>query len=212
LELRRVSSAGTEAVRACFERLFERYGLPGAIRSDNGSPFASAQGLFGLSRLSAWWVALGIDLERGRPGHPQDNGGHERMHRDIGMELEHGPAEQATLDLWRQEFNQERPHEALGMKCPAEVYEPSPRKYQGPLEDVEYKGMYSRRINKHGLVNWQGAELFISTSLAGWSVGLKPLSCGKVETWFGRLLVGWIDRATESFQRADIRPLKAGQT
>lgn len=158
LELRRVSSACTAAVRACFEQLFERYGLPGAIRSDNGSPFASVQGLFGLSRLSAWWVALGIDLERGRPGHPQDNGGHERMHRDIGMELEQGPAEQATLDLWREEFNQERPHEALGMRCPAEVYEPSPRKYPGPLEDVEYKGMYSRRVNKHGMVNWQGAE------------------------------------------------------
>ncbi len=124
LELRRVADARTETVRACFERLFERHGLPGAIRSDNGTPFAQVQGLLGLSRLSAWWVALGIDLERGRPGHPQDNGGHERMHRDIGGELEPGTAEQGAMDLWRQEFNQERPHEALGMKCPAEVYQP----------------------------------------------------------------------------------------
>ncbi len=88
LELRRMADARTDTVRECFERLFKRHGLPGAIRSDNGSPFAQVQGVMGLSRLSAWWVALGIDLERGRPGHPQDNGGHERMHRDIGVELE----------------------------------------------------------------------------------------------------------------------------
>jgi transposase InsO family protein len=121
LELRRLADARTETVRLCFERLFERHGLPAAIRSDNGAPFAHTQALFGLSRLSVWWLALGIDLERGRPGHPQDNGAHERMHRDIGTELEPRTAEQEALDLWRQEFNHERPHEALGMKCPGEV-------------------------------------------------------------------------------------------
>lgn len=115
LELRRLADARTETVRLCFERLFERHGLPGAIRSDNGAPFVHAYALFGLSRLSVWWLALGIDLERGRPGHPQDNGAHERMHRDIGTELEPRTAEQETLDLWREEFNHERPHEALGM-------------------------------------------------------------------------------------------------
>ena len=88
LELRRMPDARTETVRNCFERLFERHGLPTAIRSDNGTPFAQVSGVRGLSRLSAWWVALGIDLERGRPGHPQDNGGHERLHRDIRLELE----------------------------------------------------------------------------------------------------------------------------
>jgi len=120
LAIERLPRARTANVRQCFEGLFERYGLPGAIRSDNGSPFAQAQGLLGLSRLSAWWVALGIDLERGRPGHPQDNGGHERMHRDMDRELTVGHADQAALDLWRQEFNHERPHEALGLKCPRE--------------------------------------------------------------------------------------------
>ncbi len=105
LELRRMADARTETVQACFERLFEQHGLPGAIRSDNGVPFAHVQGVMGLSRLSAWWVALGIDLERGRPGHPQDNGGHERMHRDIGVELEPTTAEQEALDMWREEFN-----------------------------------------------------------------------------------------------------------
>src|ERR1017187_975737 len=83
LEMRALASARTETVQACFERLFERHGLPGAIRSDNGSPFASVRAVLGLSRLSAWWLALGINLERSRPGCPQDNGAHERMHRDI---------------------------------------------------------------------------------------------------------------------------------
>ena len=212
LELRRLPNSRTETVRMCFERLFERYGLPGAIRSDNGAPFAHTQALFGLSRLSVWWLALGIDLERGRPGHPQDNGGHERMHRDIGRELEPRTAEQEALDLWREEFNHERPHEALGMKCPADLYQRSARAYPGTPEDIAYPGMYGRRVDKHGKVDWQGAEITISGSLRGWSVGLNPLPDGKVEVWFGRLLLGWIDRATESFQRAASRPLEAGQT
>jgi transposase InsO family protein len=211
LELRRLPDSRTETVRLCFEGLFERYGLPGAIRSDNGAPFAHTQALFGLSRLSAWWLALGIDLERRRPGHPQDNGGHERMHRDIGRELEPRTAEQAALDLWREEFNQERPHEALGMKCPGDLYQPSARVYPGTPEDMVYAGMYGRRVDKHGKVDWQGAEIAISGSLRGWSVGLNPLAGGKVEVWFGRLRLGWIDRATESFQRAEDRPLEAGQ-
>jgi transposase InsO family protein len=90
------------------------------MRSDNGAPFASDQGVLGLSRLSAWWVVLGIDLERGRPGCPQDNGGHERLHLDVERELRGQDLEgqQAGFDEWRKTFNQERPHEALGMKCP----------------------------------------------------------------------------------------------
>jgi transposase InsO family protein len=212
LELRRMADARTASVRACFERLFERHGLPGAIRSDNGSPFAHVRGLLGLSRLSAWWVALGIDLERGRPGHPQDNGGHERLHRDIQTELEPGHAQQETLDLWRQEFNHERPHEALGMKCPGEVYQKSQRLYEGSPEDLEYPGLHARRVGPQGRIMWAGMPLFITTSLAGWSVGLKPMENGRQEVWFGRLLLGWIDPATESFLRADIRPQEAGQS
>ena len=211
LELRRMPDARTGTVRGCFERLFGRHGLPGAIRSDNGAPFAHVKGVLGLSRLSAWWVALGIDLERGRPGHPQDNGGHERMHRDIGMELEPCKAPQEALDLWREEFNQERPHEALGMRCPAEVYQPSGRKYEGAPEDLEYPEMASRKVAPDGTIKFAGSGYFIGTSLVGWSVGLKPMAEGTREVWFGRLLLGWIEPATESFQRADIRPLEAGQ-
>ena len=212
LELRRMADARTATVRDCFERLFERHGLPGAIRSDNGSPFAHVRGLLGLSRLSAWWVALGIDLERGRPGHPQDNGGHERLHRDIRTELEPGTAQQEAFDLWRQEFNHERPHEALGMRCPGEVYQKSQRLYEGSPEDLEYPGLHARRVGPQGRIMWGGMPLFITTSLAGWSVGLKPMEKGRLEVWFGRLLLGWIDPATESFLRADIRPQEAGQS
>ncbi len=104
--------------------------------------------------------------------------------------------------MWRQEFNHERPHEALGMKCPKEIYTQSARAYAGSPRDLVYPEMYGRKINKHGKVKWEGAEIFITSSLHGWSVGLKPVTDGKTEAWFGRLLLGWIDRATESFQGA----------
>lgn len=202
LELRRVADARTAMVKACFEQLFARHGLPGAIRSDNGSPFAHVRGVLGLSHLSAWWAALGIDLERGRPGHPQDNGGHERLHRDVSTELQGGDAEQAALDLWREEFNRERPHEALGMRCPAEVYVPSARAYAGTPQDVVYPGMARRKVASHGHIKWDNIPIFIGTSLAGWSVGLKATEGSAMEVWFGNLLLGWLDIRSQSFQRA----------
>ena len=210
LELRRTPDARGETVRACFECLFERHGLPGAIRSDNGTPFAHVRAVLGLSRLSAWWVALGIDLERGRPGKPQDNGGHERLHRDICTELQPRTTDQDALDLWRREFNHERPHEALGMKCPAEVYQNSPRAYGGSPEDLDYPGLDTRRVTRQGTITWKGVALFVTTSLSGWSVGLKPVP-GGMEVWFGRLLLGWIDSTTDSFLRAEDRPQEAVQ-
>jgi transposase InsO family protein len=211
LELRRLPNARTDTVRACFERLFEQHGLPGAIRSDNGTPFAHVRGLLGLSRLSAWWVALGIDLERGRPGHPEDNGAHERAHRDIAEELQSGTAEQEALAMWQKEFNYERPHEALGMRPPAEIYQNSERPYTGTPEDLLYPGLATRRVSGEGFIGWAGTKHFISSSLVGWSVGLKPLNHDRFEIWFGRLLLGWIDPTTQSFLRADIRPQEAGQ-
>ena len=119
-----------------FERLFKERGLPQAIRSDNGVPFASPNGLFNLSRLSVWWLRLGISIERIRPGHPQQNGRHERMHLTLKKEATR-PAganllqQQAKFDAFLEVFNNERPHEALNMKCPAEVYSSSCRPYQG---------------------------------------------------------------------------------
>ena len=209
LEVRAVEDARSETVRKSFERIFERHGLPEAIRSDNGSPFASRQGVLGLSRLSAWWVVLGIDLERGRPGHPQDNAGHERMHKDISRELEaEGACDQAALDVWRESFNYERPHEALGMRCPGEVYLASERKYEGTPEDLDYPKMCSRRVSPKGLISLEGQPLFLSASLGGWSVGLKPIAEDLMEVWFGRLLLGQVDLGTRNFFRADIRPKK----
>jgi transposase InsO family protein len=212
LELRAVQNARTETVRESFEALFERAGLPQAIRSDNGSPFASVHGLLGLSRLSAWWVALGIDLERGRPGHPQDNGALERMHRDISREIEAlGESDQNALDLWRQSFNYERPHEALSMRCPGEVYFSSSRKYEGTPEELEYPQMCSRRVSAHGTIKLDNQSLFLSRALAGWSVGLKPVATERMEVWFGRLFLGQIDLLTSNFIRADIRPNKTAE-
>lgn len=207
LELRALENARTPTVQKHFERLFERYGLPQAIRSDNGSPFASRRAVHGLSRLSAWWVALGIDLERGRPGHPQDNGAHERLHRDISLELQClGRIDQNSLELWRQQFNEQRPHEALGMRCPSQLYERSVRAYRGGVEQLDYPQMISRRVNKSGRIHWANEEVFVSSSLAGWSVGLKPMDQEQLEIWFAQLLLGWIELKTASFRRADLPP------
>jgi hypothetical protein len=214
LELRAMENARSVTVRRVFERLFERYGLPQMIRSDNGSPFAATSALLGLSQLSAWWVALGIDLERGRPGHPQDNGAHERLHRDISVELEGmaGTHRQAVLDLWREQFNNERPHEALGMRTPGELYRPAARKYRGTPTALEYVAMGSRKVNACGQIHWEDECYFLSTSLSGWNVGLQSSRGEEVNVWFGRLLLGQIDPSSASFFRADIRPKKAVET
>ena len=210
LELRALENARSETVQKSFEGLFERYGLPEAMRSDNGSPFASRSAVHGLSRLSAWWVAQGIDLERGRPGHPQDNGAHERLHRDISLELQClGRIDQNSLELWRQEFNEQRPHEALGMRCPSELYERSARRYGSGVQQLDYPRMMARRVNQNGKINWAKHQLFVSSSLAGWSVGLKAVEPEQLEVWFARLLLGWIDLRTVSFRRADRLPKTA---
>jgi len=180
------------------------------MRSDNGSPFASINALFGLSRLSAWWVALGIDLERGRPGHPQDNGAHERLHRDISREIEAlGQSDQGSFDLWRQIFNYERPHEALGMRCPGELYRSSERKYEGTPDELHYPQMCARRVGAKGAIKVDNQHFFLSTALAGWDVGLKPLAQDRLEVWFGRLLLGQVDLSVGQFFRADIGPKKS---
>jgi hypothetical protein len=151
---------------------------------------------------------LGIDLEGGRPGHPQDNGAHERLHRDISLELEClGRIDQNGLELWGQEFNEQRPHEALGMRCPSELYRHSARQYCGGIQQLDYP-RWSRVELTTGTINWASEQLFVSSSLAGWSVGLKPVEHQQLEVWFARLLLGWIDPKTASFRRADIVPKK----
>jgi putative transposase len=164
----------------CFERLFKERGLPANIRSDNGVPFASAHALFNLSKLAVWWLRLGIGIERIKPGHPQQNGRHERMHLTLKKEATKPAAgnflqQQARFDDFIEVFNNERPHEALDMKCPAEVYQPSTRAYTG-LPDIDYP--YPRQDPcRHQLrPHLSGAqEINFSTVFAGQAVGIKEV-------------------------------------
>jgi putative transposase len=201
LELRALPDAKTATVKACFEALFERHGVPGAIRSDNGPPFASPNGLLGLSRLSSWWLANGIDLERSRPGCPQDNGGHERMHRDIARELEGTVYQerQAAFETWRREFNEERPHQALGMRVPMEIYTASAQRWSGTPAQICYPKMSTRKVNVAGNIKHEGNAIFVSQALAGWDVGLSPREDGDMDLYFSRLLLGRLERETGAF-------------
>lgn len=195
----------SDTVRERFTRLFELYGLPEAIRSDNGSPFACTRSPLGLSRLSAWWVGLGIALDRSRPGHPQDNGGHERMHRDMACEIEgcidgDTSAHQAAVETWRHQFNHERPHEALRMRVPADLYIRSQKRYMPDTFELSYPQEYIRRkVNSNGAITIMEARIYISASLGGWDVGLKVTEDGGYSVWFGHLCLGRIDIETESF-------------
>jgi putative transposase len=206
-------SAKTEVIRAVFQRLFERYGLPRVIKSDNGVPFASTQALLGLTRLSAWWVALGIQLDRSRPAHPQDNGAHERMHRDIKAEIASHiqpdrEAQQAACELWREEFNCMRPHETLAQRTPAQLYQKSPRRYQ-PASLTYPAGFITRRVNRVGIIIFQQQSLFICAALAGWDLGLHQTSASCVEVWFAHLLLGHINLQTLGFFGTPSRPEEA---
>jgi putative transposase len=205
LTIRAMTTTASDAVRSEFEHLFTEYGLPRAIRSDNGTPFATNNGLFGLTRLSAWWMLLGISLDRIRPGHPGDNGDHERMHRDIGGEIEGlisgGLLEQqAALDLWRKTFNCERPHEALNMRTPSELYRRSQKHYDGTPISITYDGsMAVRRVRPTGGIKVHSNEIFISQSLAGLDLGLRSIENDRVEVWFAYNYLGFIDLTTEAF-------------
>lgn len=166
-----------ETVRRVLLDLFERHGLPAAMQSDNGTPFVCTRARGGLSRLSAWLLSLGIRLVRSRPGCPQDNGGHERMHRDLS-ELERHPArsrraQQRVCDRWMVEFNEVRPHDALGGKTPAEVYRDSERRSLVPLAPTYPPEWLVRRVSKNGTVSLNGDTVLVSAALAGQTIGLK---------------------------------------
>jgi putative transposase len=164
-----------------FERVFKDFGLPKAIRTDNGVPFASPNAMFGLSKLSVWWLRLGIDIERIKPGRPQQNGRHERMHLTLKKEATRPAAknflqQQGKFDRFIEEFNQERPHEAIGMKYPAEIYTPSLKPYKG-LSDLEYP-FHDRTITVTccGRICIGRRKINLSTVFAGQNVGIKEVS------------------------------------
>lgn len=182
-----------------YERLFREYGLPQAIRSDNGSPFASAQAVGGLSRLSVRWLKLGIRLERIEPGHPEQNGRHERMHRTLKQDTARPPAanrlaQQERFDQFRRIYNEQRPHEALGQQTPAELYRPSPRPYPSQLPEPEYPGHFEvRSVRPTGEIKWQGELLFLSEALRGERVGLEEYEAGMWSVYFGSVLLARFD-------------------
>lgn len=217
LAVRLPPAATTAAVQAEFERLFELYGLPRVIKSDNGSPFASSYAVLGLSRLSAWWVSLGIELDRSRPAHPEDNAAHERLHRDIECEVASRveadrDAQQAACELWRDEFNQQRPHEALGGRCPAELYRKSPRSYHPSPIKIDYgAGFFCRKIAANGMLNYRQRRIFISGALAGCEVGLRRADNGQFELWLNYLFLGTVDFETDSFLGSPSLPKEAAR-
>jgi len=172
-----VESTRGDVAREEFERLFRKHGLPSAIQSDNGTPFACTRGRGGLSRLSVWLLSLGIRVIRSRPGCPQDNGGHERMHRDMA-ELQISPADsrsaqQRKCDRWMVDFNEVRPHDALGGKTPAEVYRDSERRSLVPIEPSYPAEWTSRRVSKSGTISIDDDAVYVSIALAGQTIGLK---------------------------------------
>lgn len=183
--------------------LFEHYGLPCAIHSDNGVPFASSTGLTGLSRLSVSWLKLGIELRRSRPGCPQDNGAHERMHRTLKAETARPPAatlraQQCRFHRFRQEYNEERPHQALQDRTPSQLYACSPRSYPARLLAPEYPAHFEvRRVRTDGTIKWQGGLLFVTKSLCSELVALEEVDDGLWSVWFMAHLLGRIDLHTK---------------
>lgn len=192
-------------VRAVMEAVFREYGLPEAIRTDNGSPFASrAPG--GLSRLSMWWLQLGIRHERIEPGRPEQNGRHERMHRTLKQEAASPPAanrsrqQRAFVDFERG-YNHERPHEALEGRTPAELYTASARCYPARLPELEYpRGAHLRRISQQGSLKWHTERTFLSEVLARQTVGLLETEEELFEVYYGPLLLGWFDGRSHLFE------------
>jgi transposase InsO family protein len=184
--------------RTAFERLFRRYGLPARLRTDNGVPFASL-GTAGLSRVSIWWIRLGIVPERIAPGRPQQNGRHERMHRTLKRAAAQPPAanaraQQRRFDLFRRHYNTERPHEALAQHTPASVYTPSPRPYPQRLPEMTYPShIQPHRVCDSGLIYWNAWRIYVGYLLCGEHVGVEPIDDGVWNVHFGPVRLGGFD-------------------
>lgn len=191
LRCQAVDKTDTERVQAIFTAAFREYGLPQAIRSDNGPPFASPA-VGGLSRLSVWWIKLGIVPQRIQAGHPEQNGRHERMHRTLEENTATPPraerrAQQRAFDAFLREYNQVRPHEGLGMRTPASLYCCSPRPFPERLPEPEYgTAMKVRRVFEHGQFFWDYHAVFLSKVLAGERIGLIP-----IDERYLRIHLGW---------------------
>ena len=198
LRCQAVGHTGFVTVRGILEATFREFGLPSAIRTDNGTPFAS-RGIFGLSRLSVWFLKLGIVPERIEPGKPQQNGRHERMHLTLKTETAKPPkrtlrSQQRCFDRFREEFNFVRPHEALAFRCPAEVYCYSPRPYPERLEPVEYpSGLSVRMVQKRGEFYWLRHRVFLGEAFGYERIGLEPVDGRYWFVYFTDVVIGVFD-------------------
>lgn len=198
LRCQAVDRADGAHVQAILEAVFREYGLPLAVRSDNGAPFAS-RGIAGLSRLAVYLMKLEVIPERIEPGHPEQNGRHERMHRTLQQETAQPAAanrrdQQKAFDRFRREYNEERPHEALGQQTPASCYQSSPRQYPARLPVPEYDASLKvRRVEAHGDFFWQGDRIFLSETLAGEHVGVEPFDDRYFTIYFGRFPIARLD-------------------
>lgn len=205
LDIHLMQSGSADAVRAVFEEIFCKYGLPKVIRSDNGIPFATTFSALGLTRLSAWWVYNGILPDRTDPGCPTQNGSHERMHADLSREIQGKipggiAANQQAIDFWVEEYNHVRPHEALGMRTPADVYKKSETQYSGTPEELEYPITFiTRKINKHGRLKVKRQAIPISSALRGMTVGLQPTADNEYVLWLADFPLGTVDMETHCF-------------
>lgn len=205
-----MQSKSAEAVRAVMTELFKKYGLPKVIRSDNGTPFSSPNGLLSLTSLSAWWITLGITPDRTEKGSPGQNGSLERMHADIAREIEGKVrggvlANQAVIDAWIEEYNSIRPNEAIGMRTPDEVFQPSERKYIGDYDEIEYPmGFLRRKVLRSGEIIMSGIRISIGSSLKGLYLGLKPLDNNSYEVFLSDFLLGTLDMNSCCFFPLDV--------
>ena len=195
----RIVAPTIEGAQPVFERPFRSYGLPGSIRCDNGPPFGST-GAAGLTRLSAWWLKLGIEPRFIRPASPQENGRHERMHRTLKRQTSSPPAadaveQQRRFDRFRRHYNDERPHEALGQTPPSESYARAHRAMPSRIEDPWYDADHRvRRVRTSGEVKWKADRIFVSEALVGELVGIAELETGDHVVRFCHLDIGIIDR------------------
>ena len=198
------------AERPCFsvfEEVFQEHGLPSAIRSDNGIPFACGNSMWNMTRLSVWWIRLGIKLERIEPGNPQQNGRHERMHRTLKLEASQPRnnmlQQQETFDGFRQRFNYERPHQALNMKYPAEMHQRSARPYCG-LPDITYPGFdKTLLISNCGRILLKKLKVNISKAMSNQPVGLKQVDQGIWQVHFMDYTIGYFDEESRKFSPQD---------
>src|SRR6184192_3333805 len=195
LRCQAVEKTNTMRVQAIFEAAFREYGIPQAIRTDNGAPFAT-RAFAGLSRLAVWWIKLGIVPERIQAGHPEQNGRHERMHRTLKAEATRPPsgnlrAQQVRFNRFRQEYNIERPHEALDQETPASLYDPSPRALPRTLAPMEYPGHFEvRLVSRNSGIRWKKHWVCVTHTLAGEYVGLEEVDDGFWDVYFGPVKLG----------------------